>query len=110
MDTDNLIPVGFVEIKVQSAFVNRSRGELILLGIPQDDHDCDEMGCGSLDHVVLRVTSNSLRTAEQRNVADAPAHKCPICSGRGYLKFMFGSPFTCYYCNGTGIYKSAGRG
>jgi hypothetical protein len=65
MSNDDSIPNGFVEFNVQSAFINHQTGEIVLLGIPEDGHNCDEMWCGSLDHVVCRAISLS-RAAEQR--------------------------------------------
>lgn len=34
------------------AFVHK--GWLIVMGQPGDVHNCDEMGCGSLSHVIVR--------------------------------------------------------
>jgi hypothetical protein len=51
----------FKEIKnVDSVFVSES--EIIVIGSPVDGdddmHNCDQMGCGSCDHVLIRAVYN----------------------------------------------------
>lgn len=47
--------MGFSEIKnVTGVFINGN--EVVITGTPNEDdekHNCDEMGCGSCDHVLL---------------------------------------------------------
>ena len=46
----------YKEIKgVQGAFIRGS--EIVITGRPEEDdknHNCDEMGCGSLEHIIFR--------------------------------------------------------
>ena len=53
----------FKEIKnVDSVFV--SENEIIVLGSPVDGdddmHNCDQMGCGSCDHVLMRAVCSNI--------------------------------------------------
>ncbi len=45
------VPDGFKKLEFCEVFVGL--GQIVVLGTPGDDHDCDKMGCGSLDHVIL---------------------------------------------------------
>lgn len=53
----NLIPIGYKEIKnVDSVFI--SDNEIVVTGFPDEDdktHNCDEMGCSSVSHVLFRT-------------------------------------------------------
>ena len=52
------IPEGFREIPlkdIDGVFV-KDGNQLIVTGVPKGDHACDEMGCGSFSHVILRKT------------------------------------------------------
>ena len=48
---------GFIEIETDGVFYNTKTNELVVLGIPseQQEHNCDEMGCGSMEHVLIRA-------------------------------------------------------
>lgn len=37
---------------VEATFLGR--GEIVVLGMPRGNHNCDEMGCSSLTHVIYR--------------------------------------------------------
>ena len=54
------IPAGFEEIEnVDGVFISDS--EIVITGIPDEDdeeHDCDDMGCSSVSHVLFRATIN----------------------------------------------------
>ena len=54
---------GFIEIKTDGVFYNPKTNRLVVLGSPSknQEHNCDEMGCGSMDHVLIRayLTTNS---------------------------------------------------
>lgn len=61
------IPQGFTELKnVYAVFVSENN-EIVVLGIPKESedeetgHNCDYMGCGSLDHVILRAKMTNIR-------------------------------------------------
>lgn len=47
---------GYKEIKgVQGVFIQGN--EIVITGCPEEDdenHSCDDMGCGSCDHVIFR--------------------------------------------------------
>lgn len=63
----NRIPEGFKEISnVDGVYV--SDDEIVITGIPDEDdesHNCDEMGCGSLSHVLFR---SSIREPQYRGL------------------------------------------
>ena len=48
------VPEGFVKLKTYGAYVSWNTRELVVLGEPEAAHDCDFMGCGSFDHVIVR--------------------------------------------------------
>ena len=40
---------------VTGVFVNEKTGEIVITGIPETVlHNCDQMGCSSIDHVIYR--------------------------------------------------------
>lgn len=40
---------------VTGVFVNKKTGEIVITGIPENVlHNCDQMGCSSIDHVIYR--------------------------------------------------------
>ena len=51
------VPKDFTEVKADGVFYNSKTGEIVVCGQPEDDyesHNCDEMGCATLSHVLLR--------------------------------------------------------
>jgi len=51
------IPKGWRELKDCCVHINESNTEIVITGMPQqdsDNHNCDQMGCGTLDHVILK--------------------------------------------------------
>ena len=48
------VPDGFVGLDIYGAYINYETREIVLLGEPEPAHDCDFMGCGSFDHVLVR--------------------------------------------------------
>lgn len=36
-------------------YILPGRGEIVVLGMPRGNHNCDEMGCSSLTHVIYRM-------------------------------------------------------
>ena len=51
------VPDGYKEVTeiVTGVFVNEKTGEIVITGIPETVlHNCDQMGCGSIDHVIYR--------------------------------------------------------
>lgn len=53
------LPPGSTELRHVTVVLHRETGTILVLGHPSeagqdDDHDCDRMGCGSVDHVVAR--------------------------------------------------------
>jgi len=64
-------PKGFIKLPTYAVFIKGNR--LIVLGEPYSEdetHNCDEMGCGSLDHVIVRGSAHkigiTIRAAELR--------------------------------------------
>lgn len=51
---DMPIPDGFEK---HECYINRETGEVVVMGWPSEDndHNCDQMGCGTLSHVVARL-------------------------------------------------------
>lgn len=50
------VPEGWLGLDVEGVYVKGN--QLVVLGEPNEqiEHNCDAMGCGSLDHVLLRCT------------------------------------------------------
>lgn len=51
------VPDGYKEVTeiVTGVFVNEKTGEIVITGIPETVlHNCDQMGCSSIDHVIYR--------------------------------------------------------
>ena len=51
------VPKDFMEVETDGVFYNPKTGEIVVCGQPEDDdesHNCDEMGCATLSHVLLR--------------------------------------------------------
>lgn len=50
------IPEGWEELRADGVYLRGN--EIIITGTPRDDddntHNCDEMGCATLSHVILR--------------------------------------------------------
>jgi hypothetical protein len=52
----------------------RFDGEIVICGDPSDisdnpeDHNCDQMGCGSLDHVLYRFTDPRPNRKEEEHL------------------------------------------
>lgn len=51
------IPNEFIPEKAELIEAYRTKTEFIILGDPEDikEHNCDEMGCGTLTHVIFRI-------------------------------------------------------
>lgn len=51
------IPKGYEEITNEVSGVFVSENKLVITGLPEDDesHNCDEMGCSSVSHVLYRL-------------------------------------------------------
>jgi len=49
---------GHIEIHTSGVFYNPTTKEIVVLGVPSEDHNCDhncdQMGCGTMDHVLMR--------------------------------------------------------
>ena len=43
-------------VELAGASVYYKDGRLIICGRPVNDHDCDEMGCSTLEHVLVRAS------------------------------------------------------
>lgn len=42
-------------VKIQASYVKVSpNGTVVVIGTPTEQHDCDMMGCSSVEHVVIR--------------------------------------------------------
>jgi hypothetical protein len=55
------IPKGYKEI--EDAQVYMSDHEIVITGVPNEDdegHNCDHMGCSSINHVIYRGVVNKL--------------------------------------------------
>jgi hypothetical protein len=54
----NNTPAGFVEMKNVTA-VFMGDDEIVILGTPDEEvndlHNCDDMGCSSVEHVIFRA-------------------------------------------------------
>jgi len=68
-------PKGFIKLPTYAVFIKGNR--LIVLGEPDSEdgrHNCDEMGCGSLDHVIVRASAHKIGiTIRDAELPDAPA-------------------------------------
>jgi len=56
-ETTPEVPDGYKEVTeiVTGVFVNEKTGEIVITGIPETVlHNCDQMGCSSIDHVIYR--------------------------------------------------------
>lgn len=51
MSNGQIIPEGWAEIEVLEAY--RKGRLLVLLGEPIEEHNCDQMGCGSVSNHVI---------------------------------------------------------
>lgn len=62
---DCTVPEGYMEIvDIENVYYNPDNGEIVICGIPDSDdeelHNCDQMGCGSLSHVLIRCTDRRM--------------------------------------------------
>lgn len=50
------VPEGWLGLDIEGVYVKGN--QLIVVGEPDEqiEHNCDAMGCGSLDHVLYRAT------------------------------------------------------
>lgn len=50
------VPEGWLGLDVEGVYVKGN--QLVVVGEPDEqiEHNCDAMGCGSLDHVLFRCT------------------------------------------------------
>lgn len=74
------VPEGYVGLDICGAYIKGN--EFILLGNPdeQDNHNCDAMGCGSLDHVLIRCEIPEWQAAQHLRAPDA-AERAATLSG-----------------------------
>lgn len=104
------VPEGWLGLDVEGVYVKGN--QLVVLGEPNEqiEHNCDAMGCGSLDHVLFRCTIPQWQAVEQRRVPDPAEQKCPICHGEGEVfDVITASVQECDACDGWGISnRSAG--
>ena len=71
------VPKGHHKVSVYEVFTNGC--QLVILGEPPDgddecQHNCDEMGCGTFDHVLFRINLND----RQMEIAKEYLHPKPI--------------------------------
>lgn len=51
------IPEGYIKLQVDGVFYGKR--EMVITGVPfRGDHNCDEMGCSSIGHVIVRYPLN----------------------------------------------------
>ena len=54
----NDIPEGYKEVEnITGVYIDKRDGEIVVCGIPDEEdenHDCDQMGCSSISHVLYR--------------------------------------------------------
>lgn len=75
------LPMGFKRLTtVENVFVSGD-GQIVVTGVPDKDHDCDEMGCGNVDHVLIRGRV-------RRGVL--PAGRVVSLSGKGAFRKVWG--------------------
>lgn len=54
------IPVRFIPKGAELIEAYRTKDEIIVMGEPEwvSEHNCDQMGCGTLSHVIYRFPTN----------------------------------------------------
>ena len=78
------VPEGWLGLDVEGVYVKGD--QLVVVGEPDEqiEHNCDAMGCGSLDHVLFRCTIPKWQAVEQPLAPDVLTAwgnlgKCSIC-------------------------------
>lgn len=67
LSADRTTPDDFVKVEgVGAVFLDPSEGTLVMTGRPNDDHNCDVRGCGSVDHKIAEFDVDA-------DVIDGPA-------------------------------------
>ena len=88
------VPKGFTGLEIYGAYFKDN--EFIVLGEPMGFHNCDAMGCGTLDHVVVRVELPGWQAAQQPHPADSV---CTCEKSDPSTETWEGETFTrCYGC------------
>ncbi len=66
------VPEGYVGLDICGAYIKGN--EFILLGDPdeQDNHNCDAMGCGTFEHVLIRCEIPEWQAAQHLRALDLP--------------------------------------
>ena len=72
------VPEGWLGLDVEGVYVKGN--QLVVVGEPDEqiEHNCDAMGCGSLDHVLFRCTLPKWHAVEHTLAPDGavcPAHQ-----------------------------------
>jgi len=81
------VPEGWLGLDVEGVYVKGN--QLVVVGEPDEqiEHNCDAMGCGSLDHVLFRCTLPKWQAVEQPLAPDGETH---LCGGKYYTDKVLG--------------------
>lgn len=66
----DFVPKGWVGLDIDGAYINGT--QLVIFGSPAEgsQHNCDAMGCSSLNHVLVRCSIPQEQAAQHRAQGD----------------------------------------